>query len=63
VQGSVRETLEAAEAGSPIPVGAEVVLIGVGVVVLAVVARVVFALLPRRSVALEPVPAEGGAAR
>jgi NADH-quinone oxidoreductase subunit M len=52
VQGSVEGVLESAGAGAPIPLGTEVVLIGLGVVVLLVVARTVAVALGRRS---EPV--------
>jgi NADH-quinone oxidoreductase subunit M len=62
VQGTVRETLAAAEAGSPLPVGTDIVVIGVAIVALAVVARIAFALLPRGSGVPEPVATEGGAA-
>ena len=63
VRGTVRETLGAAATGAPLAVGPDVVLIGVAIVVLAVVARIAFALRPGRS---EPagtgtVGAEGGA--
>ena len=62
VRGTVRETLAAAEAGAPLAVGPEVVAIGVAIVVLVVVARIVFALLPGRSRSSEAVAADGGAA-
>jgi NADH-quinone oxidoreductase subunit M len=62
VRGTVRETLAAAEAGAPLAVGPEVVAIGVAIVVLAVLARIVFALLPGRSRSPEAVTADGGAA-
>ncbi len=62
VRGTVRETLEAAEAGAPLAVSPEIVTIGVLVLVIAVVARIAFALLPGRSRTPEPVTAEGGAA-
>ena len=61
VRGTVRETLGAASTGAPLPVGPEVVLIGVGIVVLAVIARIAFALRPGRSGPAGTVAAEGGA--
>ena len=61
VRGTVRETLGAASTGAPLPVGPEVVLIGVGIVVLAVIARIAFALRPGRSEPAGTVAAEGGA--
>jgi NADH-quinone oxidoreductase subunit M len=62
VQGTVRETLEAAQAGAPIAVDSNVVLIGIGLVVVLILARIGFALRPGRTVAPGPVTAEGGAA-
>jgi NADH-quinone oxidoreductase subunit M len=68
VQGTVRDTLVAAEAGSPIPVDSNVVLIGLAVVVLAIAARIAVALRPGRSAAPGPgagptaVAVDGGAA-
>jgi NADH-quinone oxidoreductase subunit M len=65
VQGTVRETLAAAEAGAPYAVATNVVLIGVAAVVLAVLVRIGFALRPGRPDrpgAPTPVAAEGGAA-
>jgi NADH-quinone oxidoreductase subunit M len=67
VQGTVVETLAAAEAGSPIPIEPTAVLIGLGLVVLVIVARIAVALRPGRSPAAGPgagpatVTAEGGA--
>jgi NADH-quinone oxidoreductase subunit M len=68
VQGTVLETLAAADAGSPIPIETNVVLIGLAVVVLAIAARIAVALRPGRSPAPgagsgpATVTAEGGAA-
>jgi hypothetical protein len=61
VRGTVRETLGAASTGAPLSVGPEVVLIGVAIVVLAVIARIAFALRPGRSEPAGTVAAEGGA--
>jgi NADH-quinone oxidoreductase subunit M len=67
VQGTVVETLAAAEAGSAIPIEPTAVLIGLGLVVLVIVARIAVALRPGRSPAAGPgagpatVTAEGGA--
>ena len=66
VQGTVRETLAAAEAGAPFAVATNVVVIGVAIVVLAVLVRIAFALRPGRPDrpgAPTPVAAEGGAAQ
>jgi NADH-quinone oxidoreductase subunit M len=65
VQGTVRETLAAAEAGAPYAVATNVVVIGIAIVVLAVLVRIAFALRPGRPDrpgATTPVATEGGAA-
>jgi NADH-quinone oxidoreductase subunit M len=62
VRGSVDATLESAAAGAPIAVGTEVTLILVGVLVLAVVARVGWALASGRSAGAGVVAADGGTA-
>ena len=66
VEGTVRETLIAAEAGSAIPVGSEVVLVGVAAVILLIAVRIALSLRPGRSAEPGPgsgtVTAEGGAA-
>jgi NADH-quinone oxidoreductase subunit M len=65
VQGTVRETLAAAEAGAPYAVASNVVVIGIAIVVVAVLVRIAFALRPGRPDrpgAPTPVAAEGGAA-
>ena len=51
VQGTVTDTLAAAESGTALPVGTDVVLIAGAIVVLAVAARIVIALRPGRSAA------------
>ncbi len=61
VTGSVAATLESAAAGTPIPVGTNVVLILVGLLVLAVVARTVWAIVNGRG-RTDVVAVEGGAA-
>jgi len=63
IGGTVRDTLSAAATGAPLPIGPEVVLIGVAIVVLAVLARIAFALRPGRSETPGAVAAEGGAAQ
>ena len=45
VQGTVEETIHAAEAGAPIAVGPEIVLIVVGLLLLAIVARIGWAIV------------------
>ena len=45
VQGTVEETIHAAEAGAPLSVGPEVVLIAVGILLLAIVARIGWAVV------------------
>jgi NADH-quinone oxidoreductase subunit M len=62
VQQTVDETLTAAEAGAALPVGADVVIVGVAGVVLLVLARVAYALAGRRPATPPAVAAEGGAA-
>jgi NADH-quinone oxidoreductase subunit M len=66
VEGTVRETLIAAEAGAAIPLGSEVVLVGVAAVIVLIAARIALALRPGRSAEPGPgsgtVTAEGGAA-
>ena len=68
ISGTVRDTLVAAEAGSPIPISPSVLLIGLGLVVLVIAARIAVALRPGRSTAAGPgsgpaaLPADGGAA-
>ena len=62
VQGTVEETLEAARAGAAIPVEPSIVIVGVAVVVLAIAARIAYALLGGRAGAPETVVVEGGAA-
>jgi hypothetical protein len=63
--GSVTETLDAAAVGAPIAVPGEIVVIAVAVLVVAIGARIAWALLPGRGGASPesgaPV-AEGGAA-
>ena len=64
VQGTVRETLDAAEAGTALTVGPDVVIVGVAVLLLAIAVRIVFALRSGRSGrsdAPATVAAEGGA--
>jgi len=63
VGGTVRDTLTASAAGAPLPVEPNVVAIGVAIVVLAIVARIVFALRPGRSETPGAVATEGGAAQ
>jgi NADH-quinone oxidoreductase subunit M len=65
VQGTVRETLAAAEAATPYAVATNVVVIGIAIIVVAVLARIAFALRPGRPDrpgTPTPVAAEGGAA-
>jgi NADH-quinone oxidoreductase subunit M len=62
VQQTVDETLTAAEAGAALPVGTDVVIVGVVGVVLLVLARVAYALAGRRPATPPAVAAEGGAA-
>jgi len=64
VQGTVRETLDAAEAGTALTVGPDVVIVGVAVLLLAIAVRIAFALRSGRSGrsdAPATVAAEGGA--
>jgi hypothetical protein len=62
VKGSVDATLGSAAAGAPIPVGADVTLIVVGLLVLGVVARTGWAIVNGRSRSTDVVAVEGGAA-
>ena len=62
IGGPVRDTLTASATGAPLPVGTEVVVIGVAIVVLAVIARIGYALRPGRAGMPPEVAAEGGAA-
>jgi NADH-quinone oxidoreductase subunit M len=62
VGGPVRDTLTASATGAPLPIEPSVAAIGVAIVVLAIVARIAFALRPGRSDAAGAVAAEGGAA-
>ncbi|HEY7702702.1 MAG TPA: NADH-quinone oxidoreductase subunit M [Candidatus Limnocylindrales bacterium] len=61
IQGSVEGVLEAAGTGAAIPIGTEVVVIGLGLVVALVVARTVAAAAARRR-GTDVVVAEGGGA-
>jgi NADH-quinone oxidoreductase subunit M len=61
IQGSVEGVLEAAATGAAIPIGTEVVVIGLGLVVALVVARTVAAAAARRR-GTDVVVAEGGGA-
>ena len=64
VQGTVRETLDAAEAGTALTVGPDVVIVGVAILLLAIAVRIAFALRSGRSGrsdAPATVTAEGGA--
>ena len=62
VGGTVRDTVAASATGAPLPVEPNVVAIGVAIVVLAIIARIAFALRPERSETPGAVAAEGGAA-
>ncbi|HUP55747.1 MAG TPA: NADH-quinone oxidoreductase subunit M, partial [Methylomirabilota bacterium] len=62
VQGTVVETLAAAETGSAVPVDTNVVLIGLAVVVLLLAARIAVALRPGRSTATGAGPDDGATA-
>ncbi len=62
VRGSVGATLESAAAGAPIQVGSDVLLIGVSLLVLAIVARTVWAIVNGRSGHTDVVAVESGAA-
>jgi NADH-quinone oxidoreductase subunit M len=61
VGGSVDATLESAAAGAPIEVGSNVTLVVVGVLVLAVLARTVWAIVNGRSRHTDVVAVEGAA--
>jgi NADH-quinone oxidoreductase subunit M len=62
VQGSVTDTLEAVRDGVPLPISTEVVVIGLGLVIVLVVARTISAAMSSRS-GRTGVVTEGGAAQ
>ncbi|MGH2473849.1 MAG: complex I subunit 4 family protein, partial [Candidatus Limnocylindrales bacterium] len=63
VGGTVDDTLRSVGTGAALPVATEVVLIGVGVVVVAIVARIGWALGAGRRTTTDAVVADGGATR